>query len=78
MRIIDQFEEARQQELNAARTRCDNLKRKLTALYKDGKSEIEAGMKAMKKRPVADLEKQWNDHQQHLWAKMDEALAACE
>ena len=78
MRIIDQFEEARQQDLDAFQSRSANLKRKLIALYKDGKSELEASMKAVKKRPVADLEKQWNDHQQNLWTKMDDALAACE
>lgn len=76
--IIDQFEKARQQELDDSLNRSIHLKRKLATLYKDEMTELEASMKAVKKRPVADIEKQWDVRQQALWAKMDAALAACE
>lgn len=78
MRIIDHFEKARHQDLDAFQNRSNLLKRKLIALYKNEKAELESTMKTMKKRPVAHFEEDWDARKQALWTRMDSALAACE
>lgn len=77
MRLVEAFEEARQQELTRLHTGTRSLKRNLESLHQEAAAELKSGLEAVRSRPVTEIELAWKAQQQALLAKLDIALSTC-
>jgi hypothetical protein len=75
-RLIHEFQKARQQDIDVFQSSTDELKRKVGTLIKKEAARLKFSMDQIKRMQVADLEKEWEEQQRTMWAKMDIALAA--
>lgn len=76
-RLIDRFEESRQQDLDAFQIRTKTLKDKLTRLYNTAQHEITAIRETQSSNTCAQVEARWQDHNRSMKIKLKEALALC-
>lgn len=73
-RLISKFENVCKEELEICQGRTSESKRKLAALYKGAEEEIVRELKEIKRRPVKEYEKSWQEHRRAQKARLEAAL----
>lgn len=74
-RLIHEFQKSRQQDIDVFQSSTNELKQKVGTLIKKETARLKSSMDQIKRMQVAGLEKEWEDQQRTMWAKMDAALA---
>lgn len=72
--MIQEFEKARKQEVDAFERSTNDLKRKTAKFMTKEVARLKSSMDQVKKMQVADLEKEWEDQQRKMWTKLNVAL----
>lgn len=76
MRIMHEFEKAREEEIQLFRKNTDDIKRRVDLMIKEEMGELKKFSEDRMKKTtrVAELEKEWEDQQRSMWAKLEDLL----
>lgn len=72
MRLIHEFEKARKADIQLFRKNTDEVKKKLDSIINEELTKLKKSSmeRKMKRTPVAEWEKEWEDEQRNMWTKM--------
>ena len=77
MRLVHEFEKARKEDIQVFQKSTNELKKRVISMIKEQTIRLKKSStdRKIKRPPVAELEKDWEDQQQAMWAKLEDVLA---
>ena len=77
MRLVHEFEKARKQDIQVFRKSVNELQKKASSMIKEQAIKLKTSStdRKIKRPPVTELEKSWEDQQRAMWAKLEDILA---
>ena len=76
LRLIQEFEKARNKEVEDFQRRTDEMKKKKSERLKEELAWLDQEMKYVDSFDFDEMGKEWEEEQKTIWAKVDVALAA--
>ena len=74
MRLVNEFENARKQDVEVYQSNVNEYKQKMTTMIKEELASLKFSF-SMERFRVANLEKDWENQQRTMWANVNAALA---
>ena len=77
MRLIHEFEKARKEDIQLFRKNTDEVKKKANSMINEELAKLKKSNmeRKMKRTPVVELEKEWENEQRNMWAKIQDLMS---